>query len=199
MFTGIIEDKSPIVQVVAKDQAVQIIVKRPQGFDDLSVGDSVACNGVCLTVENFDSETMTFTIGFETLQITGWQPQDLEGQVLNLERSLKFGDRIHGHLVSGHVDTQTKVVKTEKAGECLLLDFELPEKQSQQVWEKSSVALNGVSLTVNWIDKGVFQVCLVPETLRKTNFELLQAGQSVNLETDYYMKGLLKSQGAINA
>ncbi len=199
MFTGIIEDNSPIVQVTPADQALQIVVKRPEKFDDLTIGDSIACNGVCLTVEAFDHQTMTFTLGFETLQITGWGIETLEGSVLNLERSLRFGDRIHGHLVSGHVDAVARCQAVEQAGECLLLNFELPEKLKAQVWEKSSIAINGVSLTVNWIKDGVFQVCLVPETLRKTNFTNLKEGVTVNLETDYYMKGLLKSQGALNA
>ncbi len=199
MFTGIIEDKATILQVLPKDQSIQIVVGRPRDFDDLSIGDSVACNGVCLTVEAFDSETITFTIGFETLQITNWNPQQLESQTLNLERSLKFGDRIHGHLVSGHVDTTTTLVKKQWAGECLLLDFEVPASFSKLIWEKSSVAINGVSLTVNSIKDNVFQVCLIPETLRKTNFEEINESSKVNIETDYYMKGLLKSQGAINA
>lgn len=199
MFTGIIEQNSPILQVTPMDQALQIVVKRPENFDDLKIGDSIACNGVCLTVEAFDDTTMTFTIGFETLQITGWKAQRLEGLNLNLERSLRFGDRIHGHLVSGHVDATTELKNKEKAGECLLLDFTLPEKIKKQVWDKSSIAINGVSLTVNWIKDGVFQVCLVPETLRKTNFPDMPVGETVNLETDYYMKGLLQSQGALNA
>ncbi len=199
MFTGIIEDKATILQVLPKDQAIQIVVARPPEFDDLSIGDSVACNGVCLTVEAFNSETMMFTIGYETLQITHWDPQQLESRTLNLERSLKFGDRIHGHLVSGHVDTTTTLVKKQWAGECLLLDFEVPARFAKLIWEKSSVAINGVSLTVNSIQDNIFQVCLIPETLRKTNFEEINESSKVNLETDYYMKGLLKSQGAINA
>lgn len=199
MFTGIIEEKAKILEISAGDQSLQIKVQRPKDFTDIRVGDSIACNGVCLTVESFNSEVMNFTIGFETLQITGWTLQALENSFLNLERSLRFGDRIHGHLVSGHVDTVTPLVSKEWAGDCLLLNFQLPERQSSQVWEKSSVALNGVSLTVNWIENNEFQVCLVPETLRKTNLDDLQTGQSVNLETDYYMKGLLKSQGVKNA
>lgn len=118
---------------------------------------------------------------------------------LNLERSLKFGDRIHGHLVSGHVDVCSKVLSKQWAGDCLIFDFVLPTEQTKEVWKKSSVAINGVSLTVNNVDETSFQVCLVPETLRKTNLESLQEGDIINLETDYYMKGLLKSQGEINA
>ena len=199
MFTGIIEEKSKVLEVQAGEQSLQVTVVRPKSFDDLHIGDSIACNGVCLTVENFNEKTINFTIGYETLKVTGWTSLQLRGATFNLERSLCFGDRIHGHLVSGHVDTQTSLLKKDWAGDCLLLNFKLPEKQRAEVWEKSSVALNGVSLTVNWVEDNQFQVCLVPETLRKTNMDELEQGERVNLETDYYMKGLLSSQGERNA
>jgi riboflavin synthase len=199
VFTGIIEAKSKILEVTPGQDSLQIVVQRPQNFDDIKIGDSICCNGVCLTVETFNPETMTFTIGFETLKITGWTEERLKNSTLNLERSLRFGDRIHGHLVSGHVDTRSKLKKKEWAGDCLLLNVEVPEKRASEIWEKSSVAINGVSLTVNWIENNEFQVCLVPETLRKTNLDELTQGEPVNIETDYYMKGLLKSQGVKDA
>jgi len=197
VFTGIIEEKSPVLEVMEGNESLQITVVRPTQFDDIKIGDSIACNGVCLTVESFDEKKILFTIGFETLKITGWSADFFKNRKLNLERSLRFGDRIHGHMVSGHVDAQSKLLKKEWAGDCLLLNFELPEKNRSEVWEKSSVALNGVSLTVNWIENNEFQVCLVPETLRKTNMDELVENQTINIETDYYMKGLLKSQGAL--
>lgn len=199
MFTGIIEQKAKILEIHDGDESIQVVLEQPENFDDLSIGDSIACNGVCLTVESFNGKTMNFTIGFETLKITGWTSEFLKNKSFNVERSLKFGDRIHGHLVSGHVDNVTKVTGKEMAGDCLLLNFALPQEQSKEVWKKSSVALNGVSLTVNWVENDEFQVCLVPETLRKTNLDDLEVGQRVNIETDYYMKGLLSSQGEMNA
>ncbi|MCJ8277325.1 MAG: riboflavin synthase [Bdellovibrionales bacterium] len=195
MFTGIIEEKAKVLKVSEGDQSLQITLARPAIFDDIGIGDSIATNGVCLTVETFDEKEMVFTIGYETLQITGWQKSDFEDAEVNLERSLKFGQRIHGHLVSGHVDTTSKVLKTEWAGDCFLMDVEVPASNSKEIWQKSSVAINGVSLTVNWVKDGTFQVCLVPETLRKTNLEKLESGQVVNIETDYYMKGLLTAKG----
>lgn len=199
MFTGIIEANSKVIEAFAGKESIQLVLEQPPHFDDLSIGDSIACNGVCLTVESFNGQTMSFTIGHETLQITGWTLDLIKTFRFNLERSLKFGDRIHGHLVSGHVDNTTKVVAKEKAGDCLLLTFELPEKQKKEIWKKSSAAINGVSLTVNWVEDSKFQVCLVPETLRQTNLDDLQVGQTVNIETDYYMKGLLSSQGVTHA
>lgn len=199
MFTGIIEANSKVIEAFAGKESIQLVLEQPPHFDDLSIGDSIACNGVCLTVESFNGQTMSFTIGHETLQITGWTLDLIKTFRFNLERSLKFGDRIHGHLVSGHVDNTTKVVAKEKAGDCLLLTFELPEKQKKEIWKKSSAAINGVSLTVNWVEDSKFQVCLVPETLRQTNLDDLQVGQTVNIETDYYMKGLLTAKGEIHA
>ena len=199
MFTGIIEEKSKVLEALKGDQSIQIKVVRPKSFDDIANGDSIACNGVCLTVESFDDRQMLFTIGYETLQVTGWKLEDLQDKELNLERSLKFGDRIHGHLVSGHVDTVSQVLKMENAGDCLIIDVELPAAHAKEIWKKSSVAINGVSLTVNEISKESFQVCLVPETLKKTNLETLQEGNLVNIETDYYMKGLLTAKGEANA
>ena len=198
MFTGIIEEKAKVLSVEKGDQSLQIQLARPKSFDDIQVGDSIACNGVCLTVENFDEQQMTFTIGYETLKITGWKDSDLLHSEINLERSLMFGQRIHGHLVSGHVDTVTPVLSTEWMGDCFLITLELPTI-AKEIWTKSSVALNGVSLTVNWIENNSFQVCLVPETLKKTNLAQLKTGDKVNVETDYYMKGLLKLKGEVHA
>lgn len=199
MFTGIIEAMAQTLEVHQGEKAIKIRMQKPHSFDDLKEGDSVACNGVCLTVESFDEKTMDFTIGFETLQITGWSLEPLQNMRWNLERSLKFGDRIHGHLVSGHVDGQVKLINRVEEGECLVLDFELPDVHKKTIWKKSSVTLNGVSLTVNEVTNKSFSVCLIPETLKKTNFSHLKQSEQANIETDYYMKGLLNSQGEWNA
>ena len=197
MFTGIIETHKRVVQAREGDQSIQMVLARPTEFDDIKVGDSIACNGVCLTVEKFDDQEMTFTIGHETLRVTGWTLSELENKKFNLERSLRFGDRIHGHMVSGHVDCVSQVTGREDAGDCLIFEFEKPKMDDFPIWAKSSVAINGVSLTVNDVTSDRFNVCLVPETLKKTNLENLAVGESVNLEADYYMKGILSSQKEI--
>ena len=199
MFTGIVEAQARVVEASLGDQSIQVLIEKPAIFDDLNIGDSVACNGVCLTVESFNENTMAMTIGFETLQITGWKPENLIEKPINLERSLRFGDRIHGHMVSGHVDTRVSILSKRFEGECLIYDISLPSEKREEIWAKSSVALNGVSLTVNGVNHESFQVCLIPETLRKTNLENLSEGEWINLETDYYMKGLLKARDVNNA
>ncbi len=199
MFTGIIEAQRPIRQILKGKESLQIFVEQPDFFDDLHIGDSIACNGVCLTLEKLIENQMVFTIGYETLQITHWDETALLKRPLNLERSLRFGDRIHGHLVSGHVDTQVALLERQRLGESLILSFEVPPKHRAEIWKKSSVTLNGVSLTINEIDDQKFQVCLIPETLRKTNLDQIEVGEKVNFESDYYMKGFLKSQEVTSA
>lgn len=193
MFTGIIEATQKIIDIQEKDQAFTIHIAKPISFDDLQIGDSIAVNGVCLTVEDFSSH-LVFTLGFETLKIMGWTRSNLLGQTVNLERSLCFGDRIHGHLVSGHADGTTALLKRDKAGECLILDFKIPTDFRPFLWKKGSIAINGVSLTLNEVNADSFSVCLIPETLKKTNLEIVQIGERVSFECDYFMKGFLNTR-----
>src|SRR4051812_1007571 len=104
MFSGIVEAQSRILKAEQDQNLVRITVEKPTDFNDLNAGDSIATSGVCLTVERFDEKTIQFALGAETLQVTGWTAEKLKGLQVNLERSLRFGDRVHGHVVSGHVD-----------------------------------------------------------------------------------------------
>ncbi len=193
MFTGIIETTQKIVDVQEKDQSITIQVTKPASFDDLRVGDSIATDGVCLTVEDFSSY-LVFTLGFETLKVMGWNKSNLIGRTVNLERSLRFGDRIHGHLVSGHADGTTSLVKREVVGDCLILDFKRPQGFGQYFWKKGSITINGVSLTLNEVNADSFSVCLIPETLKKTNLDMVKIGDLVSFECDYFMKGFLNAR-----
>tara|TARA_B100001248_G_scaffold224187_1_gene181279 strand:- start:6802 stop:7407 length:606 start_codon:yes stop_codon:yes gene_type:complete len=190
MFAGIVEAKSPILSSKTRDQVIEIQVQRPANFDDIKVGDSIAVNGVCLTVEDFTPESLQFAIGHETMRVTAWQAENLENLVCNLERSLRLGDRIHGHLMSGHVEGLGKVAALEKAGENLLLYIQIPESFAPLVWNKGGLCVQGVSLTVNEIKNHQVSICLIPETLRQTNLANLQVGDSVNLEADYFAKAM---------
>ncbi|OYZ23217.1 MAG: hypothetical protein B7Y39_05725 [Bdellovibrio sp. 28-41-41] len=193
MFTGIVESTQKIIHVQDKDQSIVVRIAKPDLYNDLRIGDSIAVNGVCLTVEDF-SEDLVFTLGFETLKVMGWNKSNLQDRVVNLERSLRFGDRIHGHLVSGHADGTIPLVKRELAGDCLILDFKTPAGFAQYFWKKGSITINGVSLTLNEIFTDSFSVCLIPETLRKTNLEKQSVGDLVSFECDYFMKGFLNAR-----
>jgi len=203
MFSGIIEARARVVTATQKsgpkNGLVQILVERPADFNDIRLGDSIATNGVCLTVEAFDEKTMQFALGAETLNVTGWSAESLNQSHVNLERSMRLGDRIHGHLVSGHVDAIGKVKRIENAGGSVFIDVDVPPQLAPYIWKKGSWAMNGVSLTVNSAENNVVQVCLIPETLKRTNLGELKVGSSVTIEIDTVARGLihaLKSQMA---
>lgn len=190
MFSGIIEATQTIKNTQSFNQVIQIELDRPSFFQDLKIGDSIAVNGVCLTLEKFTQDSLFFTLGFETLNLLKWTEASLKNKTVNLERSLKFGDRIHGHLVSGHVDSLTKTLSKKNEGDCVVFEFEIPAILRPFIWSKGSISVQGVSLTVNQVSAETFSVCLIPETLRKTNLNQIQVGEWVNVEADYLIKGL---------
>lgn len=158
------------------------------------MGDSISVNGVCLTVEFYDSEKIVVALAAETLQVTQWDEKNLLGRTVNLERSLSFGDRVHGHLVTGHIDALGEVVAIERAGECSKVRLRPPQQLRSYFWKKGSLAVNGVSLTINQVDSlGTIEVCLIPETLRSTNLGSLQEGDKVSIEADNLAKGLVET------
>lgn len=192
MFSGIVEAVSAITRTQDLDNAVRIQVEKPPGFDDLRPGDSLACDGICLTVEAFDPHQITLTLAAETLRILRWSPSSSWiGKKLNLERSLRFGDRIHGHLVTGHVDSLGEVLRAEPLGESFILELSLAESALPYVWTKGSITVNGVSLTVNRVANSTIEVCLIPETLKRTNLGSLKPGQFVNIEPDYMARAVV--------
>lgn len=200
MFSGIVESVQPITSVQKAEAAsngaaslIRIQVKKPTEFDDLKNGDSVAIDGICLTVEKFDHENIGFALAAETLKILGQNQENLSGKMVNLERSLRFGDRIHGHLVTGHVDSLGLVTRSEAVGENWFLDVEISKNLMPYVWHKGSITLNGVALTVNEVKDQTLSVCLIPETLKRTNLALINAGSYINVEPDYMAKAILNA------
>nr|WP_295904059.1 riboflavin synthase [uncultured Bdellovibrio sp.] len=193
MFSGIVESVMPIVSSQELPNAYRIKVKKPSEFNDIKLGDSIACDGVCLTVEAFDGEQMTFALAAETIKVLEWNPQSWIGKKMNLERSLRFGDRIHGHLVTGHVDSLGTVTRASLEGESFFLDVKVKNTILPFVWKKGSVTLNGVSLTVNELNNDTVSVCLIPETLKRTNLGDLKVGSVVNVEPDYMARAIQRS------
>ncbi len=189
MFSGIIEECVEVITARERSGVVELHIARPSGFTDLRTGDSVAVDGVCLTLEKFSETDMQFALGEETLRVTQWQSRELPKKRVNLERSMRFGDRIHGHLVSGHVDSLGVVSESQASGEGHSLKVKFPEELKSFLSQKGSVAINGVSLTVNSISgdknsEGEISMWLIPETVKRTNLSQLRAGDSVNLEID---------------
>lgn len=194
MFSGIVESVQPIQKATPRDGVVRIEVRRPAEFDDLKIGDSIATDGVCLTVEAFSGEHIQFALAAETLKILRWpEAAALVGRRVNLERSLRYGDRIHGHLVSGHVDSLATVAERRLEGESLFLTVEVAPHLLPHLWKKGSVTLNGVSLTINELEGSRLQVCLIPETLKRTNLGDPRPGDVLNVEPDWMAKALTRA------
>lgn len=190
MFSGIVEATSPITEAIQRPGVVQIKVKKPSDFSDLSDGDSIAVDGVCLTIEQFDENLIQFALAAETLQVTGWKANTLLRKEVNLERSLRFGDRLHGSIMTGHVDAVGEVIRRQEEGESLFLWVRVPEDCMKFMWKKSSVILNGVSLTINEVVGQELQVCLIPETLTRTNLKNLKISDPINIEIDFLNRSI---------
>lgn len=198
MFSGIVEAQARIVSVVSEPGLVRIQVERPSSFDDLKPGDSVAVDGICLTVESPGDGPIQFALAAETLAVTGWTEASLMGRAVNLERSLRVGDRVHGHFVTGHVDAMGEVTSASDDGRSRLLDVLAPASAAPYVWRKGSWALNGVSLTVNDVVPAagggvIVKHCLIPETLARTNLRDLQAGSRATIEVDSTARAFLRA------
>lgn len=192
MFSGIIETSVPLLDQKKSVDVSTIWVEKPSYFDDIKIGDSIALNGVCLTVEEFDSSKIRFALGEETLKVTKWDQKIPD--VFNIERSLKFNDRIHGHLVSGHVDAIAEVVQCTLNSETLDLKIRIPRDYLKYVWKKGSLCLNGVSLTINDVQDDILSFYLIPETLKKTNFKTIKVGDFINIEVDMIAKVILRQK-----
>ncbi len=203
MFSGIVECFQPVREVKDLGGSFLIKVQRPADFDDIKVGDSIALNGVCLTVQSFDQQHIDFVVGVETLKVTGWNSEKLSAKEFNLERSLKVSDRMHGHWVLGHVDTVSTILDSKEISGCLILKVAMTESMAPYIWPKGSVALNGVSLTINDVGPNFFEVCLIPETLKRTNLKKLMKGDALTIEWDSMARAFvrwfsLKSESAKN-
>ena len=177
------------------DKSICVHFERPPVFDDIKTGDSIAVNGVCLTVEKVTEEKVTggeirFSLGHETLRVLQWNPEHWLNKPQNMERSLRLSDRIHGHFVSGHVEGIGLILKSQSEGDNWMISVEIPENLLPFVWKKGSMTFHGVSLTVNEIRGQQVDVCLVPETQKRTNLTTLQEGERIYLEPDYLAKAL---------
>jgi len=186
MFTGIIQDVGSIKSIQRESEQTHIIFTTALNTTHWKLGDSVACNGCCLTVTAFPSSgDFAATLSLETLSLTGFS--DLgEGASVNFEPALCVGDALGGHMVSGHVDGVALVQSIQNIGEHRAFTFSLVDDLACYVVKKGSVTLNGVSLTVNVVKRNDFTVNLIPHTLSHTNLGALKEGDKVNIETDMY-------------
>jgi len=194
LFTGIIEGIGKVIRIEKKTSnrsAVKMTVDLGKHARGLKVGQSVALNGVCLTVTGISNSKCNFEMIEETTKKT-----DLgnlkEGGIINIERSLKVGDRMEGHFVLGHVDGVGIIKKIETKPKEIKIWFEIPKNLTKFVVQKGSIAIDGISLTVVDVQKNLASVCLIPHTVDVTNFHTRKIGDKVNIETDILGKYILK-------
>lgn len=182
MFTGIIQSVGKIdsVQAIGSDLRLSIACAN-LGLQDVKSGDSIAVNGVCLTATSVSERHFEALVSQASLAVTVGLNQP---QAVNLEKALRLNDRLGGHLVSGHVDGVGTVLHFEQLGECWKLDIRAPHALSKYIAPKGSIAVNGVSLTINSIEQDVFSMNLIPHTLENTTLQFLAVGSLVNLEVD---------------
>ncbi len=197
MFTGLVEDVGTVVSVSPRGNGRVITVRTAIALAEVGVGASIAVDGVCLTAEGFAGDTFTVTAGKETLAVTT-VGRFQKGRRVNLERALRLGDRLGGHLVQGHVDGVGTVKSLRREQESLVVWIEVPKDLRRYVAVKGSVTLDGVSLTVNELSEGGFRVNLIPHTVEVTTLGDRSPGDPVNLEVDLlarYVERLLAEPG----
>ena len=185
MFSGLVEQMSPVLEVRAKSKIIELLLKRPEDYSSLKEGESISVDGVCLTLESFDEEKMAFSLGPETLKITGWTSENLKNKVFNLERSITMQSVLGGHLLTGHLDGLAVVKQVEKQGDSFIVQLEVPKEFKNFFFRKGYIALNGVSLTVNELKERCLEICLIPKTLELTNLSHIKKGDLLNFEVDY--------------
>lgn len=183
MFTGIIEAVGEIKQITHKPSALGLhIAPGKLDMSDVKIGDSIAVNGICLTVTSLGGTFFAADVSEETLRCT--HGLNTVGNYVNLEKAMRLADRLGGHLVSGHVDGVGEVIQFEQVGENYHLAIKSPASLLKYIAVKGSITVNGVSLTVNCIHEDILEINLIPHTLAETNLKYLKPGEQLNLESD---------------
>ncbi len=183
MFTGIVEDAGKVFRIEHKGQEKRLILELPRHLTEVQLGDSINVNGVCLTIIGKNEEKVELDLSAETLEKSTLRELK-EGDQVNLERALKLTDRLGGHIVTGHVDGIGDIVEKREERGFLQLRIRIPESVSRYVVQKGSIAIDGISLTVNEYQEGEIRMTLIPYTVEKTTLRQKRVGDRVNLEAD---------------
>ncbi len=187
MFTGLIQEVAKVLSIRMTDSGTQLQVAAPRLAAEVTVGDSVAVNGCCLTVSARHGEQLTFDLLEETLDRTNLKQLRRDSPV-NLERALVAGAQLGGHFVQGHIDCSSKVISFERSGADHRLEIDLPADFAHYAAYKGSVAINGISLTIAELMPKSFAVWIIPHTKRHTNIDNIEPGEQVNIEFDILAK-----------
>jgi riboflavin synthase len=198
MFTGIVEDKGKVLRIEYCGQEKRLTLELPIHLTDLQLSDSININGVCLTIVEKKGQSVGLDMSSETLQKT-ILGELKEGERVNVERALKLADRLGGHIVTGHIDGIGVITEKRKEREFLNLRIRIPRSASRYVVQKGSIAIDGISLTVNEYQGEEIQMTLIPYTLEKTTLSDKKVGDRVNVEADilgkYVEKLLTRREG----
>ena len=194
MFNGIIKHTGKISKIYKNNNNCIIEILSKIKFSKNEIGSSISCSGTCLTLEKYKGNLSKFYISKETLNRTNFKSSN-KGDLINLEKSLKYGDRISGHFAQGHVDTTSIIKKIDFVGKSWFVNFKLSKKYKKYLIQKGSITINGVSLTISKILTDGFQIVVIPQTLKLTNLMYLKEKDVVNIEFDVlgkYIKKFLK-------
>ncbi len=196
MFTGLVETVGKVIQLERAGSAARLAVSATFAGDAVRLGDSIAINGVCLTVVSMDGGTFVFDVSPETMERTAFRGFKT-GTPVNLERALRLSDRLGGHIVTGHVDCVATVVERREQSGNTVFGFRLPRDAARYVVAKGSITIDGISLTVNAVTGDGFSVNIIPHTAASTTLQFRKPGDEVNIETDIlgkYVERLLTGQ-----
>ncbi|MEM8550558.1 MAG: riboflavin synthase [Verrucomicrobiota bacterium] len=189
MFTGIVEETGAVVSFREGDEAYRLILKADLVLSDLKVGDSLACNGCCLTIVGIDGQELHFDLLAQTVRLTSFAGLE-PGSKVNLERSLAANGRLGGHFVQGHIDAAGTISVIEPRGKDIYLRVNIPDGTGKYLAPKGSIAIDGISLTVAELHEDGFACWIIPHTREVTNLSQKSSGDCVNLEFDMLAKYL---------
>ena len=190
MFNGIIYKTGTIIKIIKSRKYSEVVIKTNLIFKKSEVGSSLSCNGTCLTITKIQTNLISFYLSKETLQRTNFNSSKV-GDVINVEKSLSYGNKISGHYVQGHIDTTATVSSIKIVDKTWNITFKILENFKKFLISKGSISINGVSLTISKIRKNTFQISIIPHTLKLTNLIKLKKNHLVNIEFDIFGKYLL--------
>ncbi len=191
MFTGIIKKTAKVISNAKKNKGYELVLLSNLKCKKKDIGSSICVNGVCLTLTSFINKKLFFFISYKTFELTNFKYLK-KNSIVNLERSLKFGDEIAGHFVQGHIDTIGKIKSIKKQLKTWTIAVSISPNYSNYLIDKGSISINGVSLTIVKVNKNIFTLVIIPHTLKETNLINLTKNDIVNIEFDIVIKYLNK-------
>tara|TARA_B100002019_G_scaffold245897_1_gene223540 strand:- start:81 stop:674 length:594 start_codon:yes stop_codon:yes gene_type:complete len=191
MFNGIIFNKGTLKKILKRPRGINIFIRSDIKLSKKDIGVSVSCDGVCLTLISIKKKIMEFYLSNETIDRSKFRYLKINDQI-NLELPLEYGQKISGHICQGHVDTIGKIIDIKKIDKSYVFDFEINNKERNNIIEKASICINGISLTIAKVTKKGFQIWIIPHTFKLTNLSKLKKGSLVNIEIDILSKYVKK-------